>query len=496
MKTQLIPLESHDDLISIRDRMSWAKTPRILLVWPTSERIHLRPLDLVVLQRHAASLGAQLGLVTRKRGVRREAIALGIPAFLSTGEAQRETWPEWSAARRAERPPRRDLRALLAAARFEEGRWRQAFAVRFGAFILGVLAVLAVVSLFIPQARVELAPERDTQSISLPAQADPAVERVLITGVLPLERMQVAVAGERQMLAGGSTAVPEARAEGTVVFRNLTPDALRIPAGTVLISSGLPGVRFETVATAQLEGGINESVTVAVRAEAPGANGNVEAGTIQAIEGGLGLAAIVSNPEPTAGGSDRLAQAPTAADREELRQALLEDLELEALSAMEARRGPGDQLLADSLEITRVASERYDPAEGQPGRTLALAMEVEFSAAYISGADLKELAENVFRTGIPEGFVASEAPIVFEPLDSYQVDPAGRVRWTLRARREIERQVDPGRVAGLIRGLRPQEAARALEAALPLEGSAVIQLRPGWWPWLPLIPFNYTVVVR
>jgi hypothetical protein len=67
MKTQLIPLESHDDLISIRDRMSWAKTPRILLVWPKSERIPLRPLDLKVLQRHATSLGAQLGLVTRHR---------------------------------------------------------------------------------------------------------------------------------------------------------------------------------------------------------------------------------------------------------------------------------------------------------------------------------------------------------------------------------------------------------------------------------------------
>ena len=94
MKTQLIPLESHDDLISIRDRMSWAKTPRILLVWPKSERIPLRPLDLKVLQRHAASLGAQLGLVTRHRNIRREAQAHGIPVFISTGQAQRNAWPE------------------------------------------------------------------------------------------------------------------------------------------------------------------------------------------------------------------------------------------------------------------------------------------------------------------------------------------------------------------------------------------------------------------
>src|SRR5512147_3161918 len=94
MKTQIITLESHDDLISIRDRMSWAKTPRILLVWPKSERIPLRPLDLKVLQRHAATLGAQLGLVTRHRNIRRESQALGIPVFISTGQAQRNPWPE------------------------------------------------------------------------------------------------------------------------------------------------------------------------------------------------------------------------------------------------------------------------------------------------------------------------------------------------------------------------------------------------------------------
>ena len=58
MKTQIITLESHDDLISVRDRLSWAKTPRILLVWPKYEKVTLRQVDLKILQRHAASLGA------------------------------------------------------------------------------------------------------------------------------------------------------------------------------------------------------------------------------------------------------------------------------------------------------------------------------------------------------------------------------------------------------------------------------------------------------
>ena len=94
MKTQIITLESHDDLISVRDRMSWAKTPRILLVWPKFEKVTLRQVDLKILQRHAASLGAQLGIVSRVRRVRADAQALRIPVFTSTGEAQRVSWPK------------------------------------------------------------------------------------------------------------------------------------------------------------------------------------------------------------------------------------------------------------------------------------------------------------------------------------------------------------------------------------------------------------------
>src|SRR5215470_4540602 len=110
MKTQIITLESHDDLISVRDRMSWAKTPRILLVWPKYEKVTLRQVDLKVLQRHALSLGAQLGLVTRTRRVRQDAEELRIPVFESTGQAQRVAWPKPRRRKWMGHAPRKDLR--------------------------------------------------------------------------------------------------------------------------------------------------------------------------------------------------------------------------------------------------------------------------------------------------------------------------------------------------------------------------------------------------
>ena len=92
MKTYIIQLESHDDVISARDKMAWSKAPRILLVWPRKGRILDRPADLFILQRHAQTLGAQLGVVSGDGDVRAAAAELGIPNFLSAVQAQRGSW--------------------------------------------------------------------------------------------------------------------------------------------------------------------------------------------------------------------------------------------------------------------------------------------------------------------------------------------------------------------------------------------------------------------
>jgi hypothetical protein len=165
VKTKIITLESHDDLISVRDRMSWAKTPRILLVWPKYEKVTLRLVDLKVLQRHASALGAQLGLVTRARRVRADAEELHIPVFESTGQAQRVSWPKLRRRRIAWHAPARNLRLKRSQLPASEEAWRAHPAVRVSAFVLGVSAVLTLVALFIPRAHITLTPVSRMQSV-------------------------------------------------------------------------------------------------------------------------------------------------------------------------------------------------------------------------------------------------------------------------------------------------------------------------------------------
>jgi hypothetical protein len=494
MKTQLIPLESHDDLISVRDRMSWAKTPRILLVWPKSERIPLRPLDLKVLQRHAASLGAQLGLVTRHRNIRREAQALGIPVFNSTGQAQRSPWPERdSQGKRGRRKPRQDLREARQQVRAGgDEAWRSHPLARIGFFALGVLAVLVLASLFIPRAQVILKPETEIQSVTLPVQADPSVEAVFITGSIPARELRVAVEGEQETSASGTVPVPLTQAEGLVTFRNLTEEPVSIPAGTVLTSTGLPGVRFQTTEAGELEAELDATVDVPAQAESAGSTGNVETGTILAIEGNLGLLVTVTNAEATSGGRDRQTEAATEEDLDRLYKNLLAELEDQALQEMQRLLVTSDQIFTDTLKVEQILEKTYDPPPGQPGSSVNLTLWVEFTASYASGKDLTELASTVLNASLPEGFVATQRPLSFEPLNSYLTDDRGVTRWSMRVSRQLEKQVDAGRIIPLVQG-RSLAVATAKLKELNLQGSPEIRLNPEWWPWLPLIPFNITV---
>ncbi len=496
MKTQLIPLESHDDLISVRDRMSWAKTPRILLVWPKSERIALRPLDLKVLQRHAAALGAQLGLVTRHRNIRREAHAQGIPVFRSTGKAQRAPWPERDLHRkRVRRHPRQNLRELRKQVRGGDDARRSHPVVRIGFFTLGVLAVLVLASLFIPRAQVIVTPQTEVQSVTLPILADPSLNSVFITGSIPARELQVVVAGEAQADATGRVPVPVSRAEGLVAFRNLTEEPVTIPAGTVLTSTGLPGVRFVTVGTGDLEGGLEATIDLPIEAESPGADGNVDAGAIQAIEGNLGLLVTVSNVGPTRGGRNRLADAPTERDQTRLREKLLAELEAQALSEMEALLPQSDQLFTDTLSVEDFLEETYDPPLGQPGSGVKLSMRVTFTAWYASGDDLTELASTVLNASKPDGFVGTDEPLSFEALNEQQTDSKGITHWVTRVSRNLVKQTDESAITSLVQG-RSLAVAQAQLNALDTPDPPEIRLDPEWWPWMPLIPFNITVETR
>jgi hypothetical protein len=494
MKTQIITLESHDDLISVRDRMSWAKSPRILLVWPKYEKITLRPVDLRILQQHARYLGADLGVVTHRANVRRDAQGFGIPVFDSTAAAQRDAWPaRHHARRRATRTFEPQLRVQRDKAKVKEADWKSKAVARVGSFTIGVLAVLAITTLFIPRATIKLTPISKQQIITLPVTASTSIKSVSITGNIPAHEITVTLIGTQSARINSQTSIPQDKAGGIARFTNLTQQDVTIPAGTVVYSVEAPSVRFATLNETHLTGKANAVVEVPIEALEGGAAGNLPADSLQVIDGSVSLSASVTNPEPTTGGSDRVATAPSEDDHKRVRSVLVNQLVTQAQQQISDSIGTKGMLLANTLKMGQPAEETYEPPAGQAGNLLKLTLRVPFTAQYLSTDDLTQLAETNLNASEPEGFIPVPDTLTFKPVGTPVLDESGASHFDLQIERKSEHQIDLIHANALARGLPPKRAARILQTMLPLASAPEIELSPSWWPWLPLIPFGITV---
>ena len=494
MKTQIITLESHDDLISVRDKLSWAKTPRILLVWPKYEKVTLRLLDLKVLQRHADSLGAQLGLVTRRAKVRRDAESLGIPVFVSTTKAQRSPWPDSAPrTRRVPKPPRRNLRKIRDRIYQKETPWRTSLLGRVLAFTVGVAAVLAMASLFFPRAALTLYPESQTQSIIIPIAASELTDSISVTGLIPARVLSVTVDAEESLAITSQISVPKTKSKGIARFTNLSQGEMEIPGGTVVATEA--SARFLTLNDTRLPAGIDEFVDVPIEALEAGPQWNVAAETITIVEGSLGLSISVTNPNPLKGGANSLLIGATDEDRSKLSEVVLDNLRRDAESRLRAQIASDDIMLLDTFEITQIIEENFTPPAGQPGKTLALTMQAQFSTRYISANDLSQLSLSTLNASAENGFEATTSP-VYKVITDPTTDNSGVTHFELEVTRTLLRQVDEMQVFSIVRGHKPELIKDELVSKLSLRQPPGISITPAWWPWLPLIPFNISVEVR
>ena len=493
MKTQIITLESHDDLISVRDRLSWAKTPRILLVIPKFEKVALRQVDLKVLQRHASALGAQLGLVTRTRGVRADAEALGIPVFESTGQAQRVAWHKPQRRKWPRKAPAKNLRARREQVQVKEEAWRALPATRVLALGIGALSVLALVALFIPRAQVILQPVTKTQSIVISVSANPSVDAVFITGSLPLREKRIIVDGTQTVIVTGEGIIPQSKAKGVVEFRNLTQQSVTIPAGAVVSANA---IRFITTEDGVADAGVGKKLELPIESVEGGSAGNVESATINAIEGRLGLSLSVTNLEPTAGGRELSSVQASDADRTRVKNLLMKKLKETAHEKFLDELASSDFLFDSTIIVTQTLSEEYDPPAGAAGTKLTLTMQAEFSIQYASTLDLTKLAALAMNASLPSGFRAASDTVTIKPVTNPYVDGDGSLRWNMRAERMIFQSFDPAQVTQLVQGYGVKKAQSNLDENLPSGTSPEIQLSPSWWPLVPLLPFRIEVVTE
>jgi hypothetical protein len=496
MKTKVIKLDPHEDVNSVRDRMSWAKTERILLVFPRRMRMLTRTLDLRLLHRYATRLGAQLAIVASSEEIRKTAEGEHIPVFKTTISARHQVWErQVLPANPISRFVRPDLRTMRRDAIPLEARWRSLIGFRFLFFTLGVLSILVVFSLFIPSATIQLKSATRLQSLTFAISASENVTTVNLAGSIPVRITSMVFEHSKTIQTTGTVSIPDEKAQGLVRFRNLTTAQVNIPTGIIVSSPGIPTIQFATMTDAIVGAGISKTMDVPVQAVNGGSAGNLPADALIAFEDvDLGTSLAVTNPSPTTGGSNRTASIQTLEDRALVKKILLAEILAECKNGLSKALIPGDIFLPDTLAVSEILSQTNFPAEGQSSDTLSLTMRIQCQAQYTSQADVNSLAEMSLNANLPEGFVPTSASLVIVSTGAPVTDVDGISRWNIRVQRLLRANLDPLTVVQLSLGRRPVDAIMRLKKSLLLADGPVIQITPSWWPWMPAIPFRITVL--
>ncbi len=503
MKTQILQLDEHDDVISTRDKMNWGQTGRILLVWPQRARVLRRRVDLVVLQRHSAALGAQLALVTGDPVVRFNARFLSIPVFKSLRQAQSAHWRVERRRRIQHKPklqlqPARDsdeLQALRLAAKQTHTGWSSQPAARVGIFTLGVLAVLSLAAVLLPGAEVHLQPRTTSQELTLTVRASATQENINLAGIIPARAVTVIVEGRESRQSSGTSQVPDQAATGSIVFTNLSDKSVEIPEGLVVRTLEEPLIRFATLQGGIIDAGPGITETLEASALTPGTSGNLAPNTLIAIEGSLGLSLSATNPERMRGGANRQLPAPTKSDREILYQHLESALQDTALRELQSQLAPGDLMFTPTLTLTQVLDIAYLPADEQPSGEVLLNLRLEYSALRTNRRTLETLANVLLDANLPDGYLAQVETLVIEQVTPPKMENPNVAVWQVKAQRSLQASIPIAQAINLVLGSPTQEARQLLEGKYPLTSQPVIRVTPAWWPRLPILPFRITVVL-
>ncbi len=525
MKTYIVQLEDHDDVISARDKISWSKARRVLLVWPRKGRLLERRVDLLLLLRHSQQLGSQLALVTRSSAVRAQARELGIPVFSDALDAQEVKWRRVRnqrkvALRNAQLKKRKlaDPQSLREQRLAELRRQKEAFLarlveirwLRLGMFALGVLAFLLLVLAFVPGAEVVVKPVQTPQTLNIAVWAGPDILTPSASGGLPVQAIMVVVEGRDQVDSSGQVKIPERYAAGQVTLTNVTDQVVDMPQGSVLLTTTSPVVRFVTTQAVQVPAGPEKSAVAMVRAELAGSAGNVPAGKVQAIEGPVGLRLRVNNNTAIGGGADRSGRSPTAEDYRALREKMLANLKANALQEARALVRPGQRLLDGMLVLRKVVEENREPPDGQPADRLQLALRVEFEAWTVRDADLQAVAlaaldanlDNLFQSVPGSLEVTFSSDPTLDPAEPAELDaiPSGAVpgpltaRWNMQVKRSLEKTWTKDAAVRSIQGRGLAEAQQILATGMSLNETPQIHIYPGWWGRLPFLPARIQLV--
>jgi hypothetical protein len=520
--TEFYRVASEASFEAVRRTVGQWPQRRIALVLPEGWLELNNPARLRLLQRQAQIQHSEIALVTSEPATRAAAGQIGVPVFDRPEQANHSRWrmdpllplidPRAPEAGLPDPPPwrRQDLVAQRRLPTQRQARQRRIQSenayrrppspwLRLAGNLLMALLALGVLGAFtyyvLPAATILLTPGRLPLQTDLPVTAVVGQTEVDRTeGILPARLLKAELNEQGAVSTSGSSQKATSRAQGEVVFTNISATAATIPANTLVgTSSGTP-VEFRTQSEVKVEGGAGQRVSVAVEAVDAGTAGNVRANTINNVVGALGFRLRVNNPTATYGGGAELVAVVSQQDREQLVASLLQAAEAKAYDTLRSQLQPGEWLPTESVQ-TFILAQSFDQYSDEVAQQLTGSLRVLVQGLAVDEQQSTDLILQQLQTLVPERGRLVLDSVRAQRQPQSQVT-GSTVAFTLTVAADYTTPIDPDELRQAVAGLPPAEAERTIQERWLIEGTPEIYLDPAWKGVLPSLTSRIQVRVN
>jgi hypothetical protein len=504
MRTYVIRLQRHDDLLTIQDRITWCNTTRIILVFPEGQKLVNSNVDFVRIGRFAAEQGHQIALVIQHEDLRKDAQQAGLIVFETLDLAQKYSWKRQKHFNKDD-----NFRKRFAISRSEIAQRIQSkksidkdkvipFDQKTRNILLGVLGgcILLLLIFFAPAATITIEPEHQKQQVDFYITASPDISTVYSSGgLIPARVVTVQVESELSAKASGQAAIPDAYAGGNVLIKNTSDDKVVIPAGTIVFSPTDPVKRYVTQADVTLDKEDGLIGTVAVRAASPGSNLNIEPAQVTAIEKDYGLKVEVVNEEAISGGTDQTARSVSHEDYIQLKDRLTQSLKSSAMDQIEQEVKPGEILADAMVQLVKIDDENLNHAEGQAADDLTLKIKATFSGWVVQSTDIETLTTVMMASKLGKDEEIVPRTLTMKVITDPVVDEK-RLTWQVRAEQQSRKILPVMDIKADARGKLLSTVADQIYQKYHLATRPKVNTFPAGWPVMPFYYIRIDVLVN
>jgi len=506
---EVIRISPADDRYTVRAMLMHVAERRVLLVlpWETTpllEKGWVHPLDYELLFRTAQARELEVAWVVDDPGRRPLARKAGFPVFSSEAAAQEHI------AQKGAFPP---LRAPHKPARPERPLWAEdpekpkpplrrrrqpVWLIALELVVVGavLLSLFTAALLTWPSARIVLVPQGLTYSRVVVISVDPELTEVdLQRSIIPARRIGDEFEAYVEVGTSGRGFTFSGRASGQVLFTNLLGQDYRVPAGTVVrTTAGSYPVRYATTQEVILPAFGQGMAPVAALDE--GTSGNIDPYQINLVEGVVGFAVRVTNPDPISGADSTAVATVIEADRERAWSLAAQKVMAEAYNGLQESTylEPGEFLPNQALVIQATPKQAYTHLVGEKTPVLGLSLRLLITGQAIDVRNVQAVAYRQLATQLPEGYELLDARFVYGEAAEEDVGP-GLFTFYVTAHGYAAAAIDPADVTDLVLGKPHEDAAALLMESFPLARPPEITVTPEWFPYIPFLPIRTQIEV-